>query len=167
MSTTRLTTINTQEGIHPASTATTLDTQLLGSPKAPPTAQEIQRKLSVAQRTQKVCVSCYFLNLPRVLCCLHSPCSRCCLSADGIIRGTYLWEATQLPSNTWCRSGAHCALRCSGCRPFHLIRRRTAFWSAWAPLRHHIGPPILKSCLKFWLYSQHSRYWTADYTSSI
>ena len=56
MSTTRLTTVNTQEGIHPTSTATTLDTQSLGSPKAPPTPQEIQRTLSVAQRTQKVCV---------------------------------------------------------------------------------------------------------------
>lgn len=119
MSTTRLTAVNTQESIHPASTATTLDTQLLGSPKAPPTAQEIQRKLSVAQRTQKVCVSCYFLNLPRVLCCLYSPRSRCCLSADGITRGTCLWEATQLSSSSRSRSGAQCAVRCSGCRPFH------------------------------------------------
>jgi hypothetical protein len=81
MSTTRLTTVNTQESIHPASTATALDIQPLASPKAPPTPQEIQRKLSVAQRAQKVCASYYLLNLPRAFCCLHSPRSPRCLSA--------------------------------------------------------------------------------------
>ena len=63
MSTTRLASVNTQERIHPVSTATTLDTQPLGSPKAPPTPQEIQRKLAVAQRTHKVCTSFHLLSL--------------------------------------------------------------------------------------------------------